>query len=264
MYSKLIARTALITTALCLLFGAYQIWVMATGDFEGGRFGLLASQRHMVYVAGLALPLAAFVATLFTERDDLPSGAPALVLGLCVGSAVLLLTMGLAPVFETIMMRAALWGVGATSSDGTVSPTPVFTAQGWWHWWGVYASGNARVAEMLGLNVSESKPFWRTAGLLAWQPMYAGAAAVLTTLLGVELAGRGYARAHVDRWRAFAAFIVVQATIVAGWKCSRILAIRFDVPPEGALALVLVGPALLMCGALLRGATREPHTVRDA
>jgi hypothetical protein len=264
MYRRFFGRTALITAFLCALFGAYQAWEMFTGDFARGWFGLLASQRDLAYVAGLVLPLSAFLCILTADKTHLPSGRGALVLSLGTGGIVLVLMMGLSPLFETVMMRAALFGAELSRNDGTVVPTPSYTAQGWWHWWGVYAAGNARVADMLGLGLSDAKPFWRSAGLLAWQPMFISATAVLTTLLGVELAGRLHTRVPVERGRRFAALILVQATLLAGWKCARVLTIQFDVPPEGALALLVIGPGLLLCGVLLLNALGPTDLKRDA
>lgn len=90
-------------------------------------------------------------------------------------SAAFRLTAFAAPLAEALLMRAAL-----------PEQALAYEPQGWSHWWRVYAAGVDAVGLTLGLSGADARPFWRSAGLSAWQPIYVAASALFTTILGVS------------------------------------------------------------------------------
>jgi hypothetical protein len=170
---------------------------------------------------------------------------PALATALYISAVTFVLMAFAAPLVEALIMRAAL-------------PAQVlaYEPQGWSHWWRVYESGVDAVGHTLGVSGADARPFWRSAGLSAWQPIYVAATALLTTLLGLSVAGGDDKTREQRRTTGLVLATVVAVLLLGGWKAARVLSLRFDVPPEGSLALLLLGPTLLLSGLLIRDLSR--------
>lgn len=231
---------ALLTVALVALHGSQSLWTMATGDYANGWFGVLASQRELFYVAGLSLPLAALVAgALHTGAQ--PGLRQLTSSSAIVGVLTFVLMAWVAPVGETMIMRLAL----------TDTPTR-YSANGWGYWWAMYHDGLDRVAGELQAEMADARPFWRTAGVLAWLPVYASLTAFGSTMFGLLL-GSALSQSPAEslrKWRWVAAGLVIGMMAVA-WKAAWRLSVTYDVPPETSLSLLPMVPALLILGLLI-------------
>jgi hypothetical protein len=246
MHWKFISTTAFIAVILTLGFGAYSLWGAVGTELSAvSWFTVLSSQRNVAYVAGLSLPISALASGLLVPRASDVRPFSAIAMALVLAAATFVLMAFVAPFAEALIMRTALPAQSLT-----------YEAQGWRHWWGVYDSGADAIGRTLNISNTDARPFWRAAGLFAWQPIYVSATALFTTLLGMTAAGTDVSTEGYQRrmWLTLTTLVVV--LVFAGWKVARVLSLRFDVPPESSLALMLLGPALLLCGLLIRDLSR--------
>ena len=250
MHVKFVSTMALLTVTLMLGYGANAFWGVVAAEPSLSWFSVLASQRDVAYVAGLSLPISALAAGLLVRSPVNVRPFSALAAALLVATAAFVLMAFAAPVAEALIMRAAL-----------PAQTLAYEAQGWSHWWRIYATGVDAVGHMLGISSTDARPFWRATGLSAWQPIYVAATALFTTLLGLTAARSDESTREYSRTVQLMLTMMVAILVFAGWKTARILSLHFDVPPEASLALLLLGPALLLCGLLIRDLSRGRASV---